>query len=235
MKRAIALLLAAISGSATAQQAAEVPGDAQTWFETRVEAAAPLAPSLADLREEALFRARWSTTIQPCSAPPENLRLFGLRPAMADRLVTNGMLADAFLGAWTFYAETDCAETPLLRYMYVLEKDGSHVLMVVNRGETIATPSMMRETSAVAGADAFAAAKARQPDCDIKSVGMRAARIDATDPGLGPEIAGTRFTGGWSEIWAFRACQQDVEVHVRFDTDGRGGTTARIQNTRVVG
>ena len=220
---------------AAAQSTAEVPGDARSWFAARTAAAAGDAPALADLETEALLRARWSATTQVCAKPPERLRLYGRQPATADRLVTNGILDGAFTGAWTFYAEIDCPETPVLRYMYIREADGGHIMLVVNRGETIATPSMMRETSAIAGAEAYDLARARQPGCEVKSVGMRTVRIDDTDGMLGPAIAGTRFSGGWSEVWRFRACDQDVDVTVRFDTDGKGGTVARIADKRVVG
>ncbi|MGB3721703.1 MAG: hypothetical protein WA979_02650, partial [Pacificimonas sp.] len=163
------------------------------------------------------------------------VRLYGLQPATADRLVTNGILDDAFAGAWTYYAETDCPNASVLRFLYVLEKDGDHIMLVVNRGNTITTPSMMRETSAEVGADVYAVAKARQPGCEVEAVRMNGARVAATDGALGPMVAGTRFSGGWSEIWSFRACQQDVEATVRFDADGKGGTAARVTNIDVVG
>ena len=227
------LSLISFAGPAHAQATTEVPGEPVEWFSQKVEEAASLAPALADLQEEALLRARFSVTTRVCDNPPKTMRLYGLQPAVADRTVANGILEEAFVGAWTFYAETDCPQTPLLRYMYVLEADGDHIMLIVNRGQSIATPTMMQETSELAATEAFDTARARQPGCDVSSVGMRATRIEATDNALGPDIGGARFTGGWSEIWNFRACQQDVEVRIRFDTDGKGGTNARILDTRI--
>src|SRR3546814_5545144 len=79
----------------------------------------------------------------------------------------------AFEGAWTFYGKTGCKETPLLRYLYIAETEGEHLLLVVNRGEAISTPSQMRETSKVAAKAAFEAARKARPDCEVESVGMR--------------------------------------------------------------
>ncbi len=228
-------MIACLAFPVAAQEAAEVPGDPQSWFTERAAEAAALAPDLSALQSEALLRAQWSVTTRECPASVSAMRLYGLQPATADRLVTAGILDDAFAGAWTFYGETDCPNARILRFMYVLEKSGEHIMLVVNRGNTITTPSMMRETSAEVGADVYAMAKARQPGCDIESVRMNGARVEATDRALGPMVAGTRFTGGWSEIWSFRACQQDVEARVRFDTDGKGGTTARVMGMEVVG
>ncbi|MGB7406518.1 MAG: hypothetical protein WA906_12580 [Pacificimonas sp.] len=222
-----------LSSPTAAQVAAEVPDDPRDWFETRTAEAAPHAPTLSDLRDEALLRARWSVTTLPCATEPTTIRLYGLQPATADRMVSEGLLDGAFTGGWTFYGETDCAETPVIRYLYVREPSGGHIMLVVNRGESLATPSMMRITSAEVGADVYAFAVARQPGCEIETVRMRNVRVLETDGNLGPQIAGTRFTGGWSEIWSFEACDQNVEAIVRFDADGKGGTTARTTQTRI--
>lgn len=223
----------ALSSVAHAQETAPLPGDARAWAAAQVERAAPHAPDLSGLREEALLRARWSKTTEVCAAPPESIRLYGLQPAHADRLVAYGILDDAFQGGWTFYGETDCEETPVLRFLYIAESSGDHLLLVVNRGEVISTPSMMRETSAVAGADAYEAARALDPDCGIETVGMRQTSVIAADPQLSAPVAGARFGGGWSELWRFTACARGVDVTVRFEADGKGGSRAAIQNVQV--
>ncbi len=220
----LTLLLAA---PAAAQQAAEVPGDPAVWFAEKEDAAASRMPNLEALTPEVLDRARWSTTTQACKAL-NRVEPYGLQPATADRLVSEGLKAGAFVGAWTFYARTDCAETPLLRYMYIAEADGQNLLLVVNRGEAISTPSQMRETSKIAAKAAFERAKQQQPSCEVKSVGMRQTRIAATDGDLAPMRFGTRFTGGWSEAWDFVACGRRATVTVRFDADGKGGASARV-------
>lgn len=212
-----------------------IPGDPIRWFAERTAAAESRRPALDDLRVEAIDRARWSTTTAACEAPIDDVRLYGLQPAIADELITNGILAGAFVGGWTFYGETGCAETPLLRYLYIAETDGRHLLFVVNRGEAISTPSMMRAASALAGAEAYYLARARRPECDVKSVGMRQTAITATDGNLSAPVAGTRLTGGWTERWGFTACGYDIFVDVRFDSDGKGGADARIMETRFAG
>ena len=218
-----------------AQATVDLPGDPVQWARSQTDKAAPLAPDLSKIEDEAVWRASWSTTVEPCAAPPQSMRLYGLQPAHADKLVAESILAGTVEGGWTFYAETGCPQTPVLRFLYLAETDGQHLLLVVNRGEVISTPSMMRETSAIAGADAFEAAQARVPACDISTVGMRQTRIIDADPSLGPPVAGTRFAGGWTEGWRFTACGLPVDVTVRFDTDGKGGSTARIQNVSVGG
>jgi hypothetical protein len=230
---ALCFALPLFAAPVLAQATASVPGDPQAWATAQVAAAAPYAPDLETLQEEALLRARWSKTMEVCAAPPGEVRLYGLQPAHADRLVANGILAGAFHGGWTFYGETDCAETPVVRYLYIAETSGQHVMLVVNRGEVISTPSMMRETSAIAGADAFDAARAEVPDCAIESVGMRQTGVVSADPNLSPALAGTRFSGGWRELWQFTACARGVDVTVRFDADGLGGSTARIETVEV--
>ncbi|MBZ6379312.1 hypothetical protein B5C34_08425 [Pacificimonas flava] len=228
-----ALTCALLAAPAASQFTAEFPGDPRVWAQEQERRSAAHTPQLADLRSEALLRARWSKTMEACAAPPNITRLYGLQPAHADRTVANGILDDAFHGGWTFYAETDCAETPVVRYLYIAEKSGDHVMLVVNRGEVISTPSMMRETSALAGAEAYEAAKRLDPDCGVESVGMRQTSVLEADPALGPAVAGARFSGGWRELWDFTACARDMAVTVRFDTDGKGGTTARIEDVSL--
>lgn len=228
----VALLLSFITTPALAQAAADVPGDPAQWYAAKEAAAASRTPNLALLELEVFNRARWSTTTQGCKrltrAEP-----YGLQPATADRLVSEGLKAGAFDGAWTFYAKTDCDETPLLRYLYIAESDGRHLLLVVNRGEAIATPSQMRETSAIAAKAAYDRAKENAPACEVTSVAMRQTRIAATDGNLSAMQYGTRFSGGWSEDWDFVACGRRATVTMRFDADGKGGAKARVQNVTI--
>ena len=232
MKRlALAFLFAALP--AHAQQAADVPGDPAQWYAAREAAGAARAPELAAIASEAFDRARWSTTTQACSRLSQ-VEPYGLMPATADRLVAEGLKAGAFDGAWTFYARTDCAETPLLRFLYIAESDGRHLLLVVNRGEAIATPSQMRETSKLAARAAYDRARQLVPTCEVSSVAMRQTRIAATDGNLAPMRFGTRFAGGWSEAWDFVACGRRATVTVRFDADGRGGASARVADVAIL-
>ncbi|WP_374594739.1 hypothetical protein [Sphingosinicella sp.] len=223
------LLLAA---PAAAQQAAEVPGVPAEWFAAKESAAAARAPDLDALGKDVLDRARWSTTTQACKTLTRT-EPYGLQPATADRLVSEGLKAGAFVGAWTFYARTDCTETPLLRYLYIAESDGRNLLLVVNRGEAISTPSQMRETSKLAAKAAYDSAKQQQPSCEVTSVGMRQTRIAATDGDLSPMQFGTRFAGGWSEAWDFVACGRRATVTVRFEADGKGGASARVTDVTL--
>src|SRR3546814_5729193 len=161
-----------LAAPAAAQEAAEVPGNPLDWYAAKEAAAAPHAPDLGEITAEALDRARWSTTTKQCNRL-ERVELYGLQPATADRLVAEGIKAGAFEGAWTFYGKTGCKETPVLRYLYIAETEGEHLLLVVNRGEAISTPSQMRETSKVAAKEAFEAARKARTDCEVDSVSMR--------------------------------------------------------------
>jgi hypothetical protein len=232
MKRFAAILM--LAAPAAAQEAAEVPGNPVDWYAAKEAAAAPHAPDLGEISAEALDRARWSTTTKQCKRL-ERVELYGLQPATADRLVAEGIKAGAFEGAWTFYGKTGCKETPLLRYLYIAETEGEHLLLVVNRGEAISTPSQMRETSKVAAKAAFEAARKARPDCEVESVGMRLTRVAATDGNLSEMRFGTRFSGGWTEIWDYVACGQKAEVTVRFDADGLGGAKARVTKVTLGG
>lgn len=231
--RSAALIAATIASPVAAQETAPIPGDAEDWAVRQTEKAQAFAPALADLQAEAVERVSWSKTIEPCAAPPETLRLYGLQPATADRMVAQGIMDGRYHGGWTFYGETGCPETPVLRFLYVAEADGRHMMVVVNRGEVISTPSMMKETSALAGAKAYEAARRADPDCSVESVVMRRTEIAATDRNLSAPVGGARFAGGWSENWRFSACGEMVDVTVRFDADGKGGTTARIAEVDV--
>jgi hypothetical protein len=231
MNRVLALLLLS-STPALAQQAAELPGDPAHWFAEKEAAGATRAPDLAALAGEAFDRARWSTTTQGCKTLTR-VEPYGLQPATADRLVSEGLKAGAFVGAWTFYARTDCAETPLLRYLYIAESDGRNLLIVVNRGEAIATPSQMRETSRAAAKAAYDLARKDAPGCEVKSVAMRQTRIASADGNLSPMRFGTRFAGGWSEDWDFVACGRKATVTVRFDADGKGGAAFRVLDVSI--
>lgn len=227
---AAAFILVAVP--AAAQQAADIPGDPAAWFAEKEAAAAARTPVLDALTAEAVDRARWSTTTHGCKTV-KRVDLHGLQPATADRLVSEGLKAGAFIGAWTFYGKTDCAGTPLLRYLYIAEADGRNLMLVVNRGEAIATPSQMRETSKLAARAAYDRAKADAPACEVASVGMRQTRIAATDGDLSAMRFGTRFQGGWSEAWDFVACGRRATVTMRFDADGKGGAAARVTGVTI--
>ncbi|MEO0500006.1 MAG: hypothetical protein AAF205_05525 [Pseudomonadota bacterium] len=215
--------------------AASVPGSVREWYAARIGASASRAPNLNALEEEALLRARWSVTTRGCAAPISTLRLTALQPAHADRLVAEGIRDGAFVGAWTFMADTDCAEVPRLRYMYVLETGGGHIMLVVNRGDSLTTPSQMREASASTATRAYNVASAGLPDCNLESVGMVDAEILQADGALGAPVAGARLTGGWSERWTFQACGRTLTTDLRFDADGKGGATANMIRTDIIG
>ena len=170
--RFIVTALMLLAFPAAAQQAAEIAGDPAAWFAEKEAAAAARAPDLQALTAEAVDRARWSTTTAACKSL-KRVELYGLQPATADRLVSEGLKAGAFVGAWTFYGKTDCALTPLIRYLYIAEADGRNLTIVVNRGEAITTPSQMRETSGIAAKAAYERAKQEAPACEVSSVGIQ--------------------------------------------------------------
>jgi hypothetical protein len=216
----IALLLALSAQDAAYRQLLE-----------RTNAAAP-APALAAIQPEALAVLQGNAR-EERRCVPTSVALERLQSATAARAITEAVLSGEAKNGWTVYGRAGGCPTPFLaRFMVVRMADDSLRVFLVNEGETLANPSLMRDTGHLAAAAGTAAVRIRYPGCDDSDLSMGPTRI-ADRSRLGTYSHGAYFSGAWSEVWTFRVCGHRVEVPVSFTADAQGGADYDIDGSRA--
>ena len=224
-KIALSLFTGALAGSAAAQDAN------YRQFIERTTAAAP-APSIASLQAPALDVVRGNARAEGRCVPTA-LALERLESATAVRVITEGVQAGQLKNGWTIYARASGCPRPILARLMVLRMadDGLRVLMV-NEGETLANPSLMRDMAHLAGAAATAVARRADPGCGGADLRMGPTRV-VDRSRLGTYFHGAYFSGSWSEAWTFLVCGKRVEIPVAFTADADGGADYDVRGTQA--
>lgn len=187
--------------------------------------------------EKALVEADALQTLQAIAkeggaCAPTAVALGPITPATADRMAMQGIQSGQLKNLWVADGvPSGCPDAQKARFMVLALADGRVLARVVSFGETIAWPSLFRDTGTPAAVLAFATASRDNPGCDQKSLNLLSSRIVAKGPDLGPDVFGVRFAGSWDEAWRFTACNQIVEVPITFRADGSGGAYHNIQST----
>ena len=97
-------------------------------------------------------------------------------------------------------------------------------------GETLADPSLMRDSSFAVAVAAVDAIRKVKPDCtDPKDVDMAGTRVVSKSRDLSPEWNGVHYAGSWTEAWSFTACGRRAEVPITFTADGQGGANWNVR------
>lgn len=121
--------------------------------------------------------------------------------------------------------------------MVVRLADNSLRALLVNPGESLANPTLMRDASASVALAAVNAAQRAQPSCDGADIDLASARVVSRSADLSPDSNGAFFAGSWQEVWTFSMCGRRVEVPITFTADGQSGANFEVRATeaRLVG
>lgn len=160
---------------------------------------------------------------------PTAVRMEKPTPASADPMAMQSIDAGKIKNAWLAYGvPIGCAKAPKTRFFILQTPDDKILARVVNNGESIASPALMRDTSMNAALAAYASVKAIDPACDGEGMAMVETRISSKSDNLSPDFYGVRFKGSWEEVWTFGVCGRLVAVPVSFQADGSGGAYTHV-------
>jgi hypothetical protein len=225
--RRIALLAGLIFALAPA--AAPAQDAAYRQFLERTNAAAP-APPLRALQAQALDMLRGNARLEGRCAP-DAVILERLESATAVRVVTQGVRAGELANGWTMYGRAQGCPEPWLAHFLVLRlADDSLRVALVNEGDTLANPSLMRDMGHLAALAATNLVRRADPRCDGSDLRMGPTRI-VDRSRLGSYSHGAYFSGSWREAWTFRVCRRRVEIPVTFTADAQGGADYAIDGS----
>jgi hypothetical protein len=226
MLRKLAFIAAALASPAAAQDAEFAR------FVERTTAAVP-PPPVSEVAAGALDVLK-AIAAEKKACVPTAVAVEPPRSATAVRLAVELIGAGKIKNAWTAYGRAQgCPAAAPTRFIALRMADGSLVVRVVNVGETIANPSLMRDSSFVVAFGALTAIRAAKPDCDGKDLDMVSTRVISTSADLSPDWHGARYAGSWKEGWTFSACGRRAEVPITFTADGQSGASWNAHATEA--
>lgn len=194
-------------------------------------APAPTVEALAPVLLEAATRA--GPDANGCTA--KSIAVEKISAITGDAAVLRAVLAKDVSNGWAVYGRAQgCSDPDPVRFMALRNPEGKLVAVLVNRGRSNASPSIMRDTSANVAMGALQVVKREDAACTGAGMRMERTRIDREDKDLGPELFGIRYKGGWREIWTFGVCGRSVEVPVAFTADGDGGAYSKVEASAAV-
>lgn len=230
MLNKLIFLAAAVAAPAAAQDAEFARAIAA------IDAAAP-APTEAEIAAAALdilkAIAREKGGCSPTSVLAER-PMPATSTALATQLIGSGQLKNV----WTVYIRPrGCPAGGPIRFLLLRSSAGELIARKVNDGESLAPPSMMRDSSFVVAVAALTAIQKAHPKCkDTDDMQMEGSRVVSRSADLGPDFYGSRYAGSWKEAWTFSVCGHRAEVPITFVADGQGGArwTVQERETRLV-
>lgn len=222
----VAIAIASGAGAATVQ-------DSQyAAFVERTNVAAP-PPSIEAMTPPALETLQ-AMARQEGRCVPSALVMEMPQTAIATLVVTRAVAAGQIKNGWTAYARPDgCPGAGRARFLILRMADDSLRALFVNEGESLANPSLMRDSSAGAAMAAFGAVSAADPSCTGDGMRMGPTRVAERGADLGANYHGVFYAGSWREIWTFTVCGRTVEVPVAFTADGQGGAHFNVRSTEA--
>jgi hypothetical protein len=227
MLRKLILIAAALASPAVAQDAEF------TRLVESANAAAP-PPATREIAAGALDVMK-SIAAHEKSCVPVAVAVDPPRSATAMRLAADLIRAGKIKNAWTAYGRIEgCPPRAPTRFMVFRMADGTLLVRAVNRGETIANPSLMRDSSAAASMAAILAVRKVKPGCDKPAdLAIEDTRVISKSADLSPDWHGARYAGSWKEAWIFRACGRRAEVPITFTADGESGAYWNVHATEA--
>lgn len=221
-----AIVSTAITGTAFAQEA-----DFAAKMR-EVNAATP-QPHPRALQADSLKSARAYAT-QKGRCVPTSLKLGKPTPVTADRGAIQGVLAGELKNMWLVYGQpAGCADSVKTRFVVMQTADGTLYSRVLNQGDSLTTPALMRDTAQTAVAAAAVAIQKADPNCKLKGIDLDSSKVGTQSRDLSPDFYGARYKGSWSEIWTFSDCGIRAAVPVYFTADGSGGAYTSAKPNEV--
>lgn len=212
--------------------AAAAQSPAYARFAEQTDAAVPPPPAEA-VRAEALATLQGNARTEG-RCVPTGVAIERLESASAVRAVAEGVRDRQVKNGWTAYGRASGCPTPFLGHFFVLRlADDSLRVFIVNEGETLTNPTLMRDTAALAATAATNFLRRSDPSCTGEDMRMGPTRVVARSRDLGLSFHGAYFAGSWSEAWTFLVCGRRVEIPVSFTTDGEGGANYDIRGTEA--
>lgn len=157
-----------------------------------------------------------------------------VHPATADRFVFNALIRQQMRNAWTLIARLPGCDADPARYMVMQNIDNSLKTIRINRGISYAPDSLIGDALPSASLAAAAALKRAGGSCEIgEKSKLGVIRIESEEDGLGADLFGVRYVGGWNEIWPIEICGRIVEVLVEFTADGDGGAYYKVPGDQI--
>jgi hypothetical protein len=223
------IALAFLAGFGLLPAAASAQSADYRRFLEATNAAAP-APSLAALRPLALDMLRGNARAEGRCVPTA-LALERLESATATRAITEGVRAGELRNGWTLYGRAAGCLAPFLGHFLALRlADNSLRVVIVNEGETLANPSLMRDMAHLAALAATNFVRRANPACGGADLRMGPTRI-VDRARLGAYSHGAYFSGSWREAWTFTVCGRRVEVPIAFTADANGGADYSVEGS----
>ena len=170
----------------------------------------------------------YSAAKKTCS--PTSVQVSEVAPITGAGVILPAILSGKIRNAWTLYANhVGCPGEDTVRYMVLQLPDDSLRAARVNEGRSLANPTIMRDTSAMAALAALRQAKIVDPSCKGDDMAMGSTRVVSRSKDLGPEKFGSRYAGSWGEVWQFRICGRTFDVPIDFTADGDGGAYTNVK------
>lgn len=225
--RRLMLLALAVTTSAAAQNA-----DFKALME-RTNADVPV-PAKAVIEVDALKTLVAIAKEERAACVPIGVELGEPKPMTSASLAVAGITAGKLKNAWTAYGRAKgCPSALPTRFMILQLADDQVLARTVNEGESLANPSVMRDSSTHAALAAYQIVRSAQATCTGDDMRMLATKVVSKSSDLGPDFYGSYFTGSWQEAWTFRVCGKSVEVPISFRADGQGGAYSEVKGSEA--
>lgn len=201
-------------------------------FAEQTDAAVPPPPA-AEIRAQALAVLQGNARGEH-RCVPSAIAMERLESASAVRAVVEGVRDRQIRNGWTAYGRAAGCPAAFLGHFFILRlADDSLRTFIVNEGETLTNPSLMRDISAQAAQSATNFLRRTDRSCTGEPLRMGPTRVVSRSRDLGASFHGAYFSGSWSEAWTFDVCGRRVEVPIGFTTDGEGGANYEIRGTEA--
>jgi hypothetical protein len=214
-----------VAGAMLLAGAAPPPGPDADFarFVEATETATP-PPAVAEIKAGALDIVQQVARANG-DCVPTDIEVEPVSPAAATPMVVQLVRSGEIKNGWTAYGRAKgCVAPARIRFILLRRSTGVLLVRIVNSGESLANPSLMRDSSTGVAMAALVAIEKAHPDCSAsQQMKMEGSRIVSRGADLGPDYHGAFYAGSWEEAWTFKLCGHSVEIPIGFVADGKGG------------
>ena len=187
-------------------------------------------PDMKAIRADALLTLQ-AIARKDSACVPSDVEIEKPTPATAVTIAVQGILSGKLKNLWMAYGRPiGCPKAEKTRFAILLLANDEIRVREVNKGEAIASMSLMRDSSGLAALVAFTEIRKVEPACNGSGMQMFGTRVISQGHDLSPDFYGARFKGSWVEGWTFGVCGRRAEVPVEFTADGQGGAQFHIKS-----